>query len=170
MLGLASDRSKAGEMVLDSITCLSRQLHLPPLVSALPRLKQLFIYPDKRVRPVNVMDNSSCQNTIGILYPGEMGSTVGKLLCESGFRVITTVEGRSPRTQQLCREAGLNVVNSLDDILRHSDIVISLVSPSAALPVALEVGTHLEGSSRRLLYIDANSISPMTVAQISEVF
>ena len=80
------------------------------------------------------------------------------------------MEGRSPRTQQLCREAGLNVVNSLDDILRHSDIVISLVSPSAALPVALEVGTHLEGSSRRLLYIDANSISPMTVAQISEVF
>lgn len=115
------------------------------------------------------MDNNSRQNTIGILYPGEMGSSFGKLLCEGGFRVVTAVEGRSPRTVQLCREAGLNIVDSLDEFLKHSDIVISLVSPSAALSVATHVGTHLEGSSRRLLYIDANSISPMTVAQISEV-
>jgi 3-hydroxyisobutyrate dehydrogenase-like beta-hydroxyacid dehydrogenase len=35
--------------------------------------------------------------------------------------------------------------------------------------VARDVAVHLEGSSRGLLYIDANSISPMTVARISEV-
>src|SRR5580700_6557742 len=101
------------------------------------------------------MDNNSRQNTIGILYPGEMGSSFGKLLCEGGFRVVTAVEGRSPRTVHLCREAGLNIVDSLDEFLKHSNIVISLVSPSAALSVATQVGTHLEGSSRRLLYIDA---------------
>jgi 3-hydroxyisobutyrate dehydrogenase-like beta-hydroxyacid dehydrogenase len=115
------------------------------------------------------MDNNTHQNTIGILYPGEMGASFGKLLCEGGFRVVTAVEGRSPRTLHLCREAGLNIVDSLDEFLKHSDIVISLVSPSAALSVATHVGKHLEGSSRRLLYIDANSISPMTVAQISEL-
>src|SRR6266702_7952365 len=116
-----------------------------------------------------MMDNKLHQSTIGILYPGEMGSSFGKLLCEAGFHVVTTVEGRSPRTHRLCHAAGLNVVDSLGEVLDRSDVVISLVSPGAALSVARDVAAHLEGSSRGLLYIDANSISPMTVAQISEV-
>jgi len=116
-----------------------------------------------------MMDNNPHQSTIGILYPGEMGSSFGKLLCEVGFRVVTTVEGRSPRTHRLCHEAGLSVVDSLSGVLALSDVVISLVSPGAALSVARDVAAHMEGSSRSLLYIDANSISPMTVARISEV-
>src|SRR5258708_20011805 len=115
------------------------------------------------------MENNAHQSTIGILYRGEMGSSFGKLLCEVGFRVVTTVEGRSPRTHRLCHEAGLSVVDSLSGVLALSDVVISLVSPGAALSVARDVAAHMEGSSRSLLYIDANSISPMTVAQISEV-
>jgi 3-hydroxyisobutyrate dehydrogenase-like beta-hydroxyacid dehydrogenase len=115
------------------------------------------------------MKNKSPQNTIGILYPGEMGSSFGKLLCEASFHVITTVEGRSPRTRSLCHESGLNVVDSLGEVLGRSDVVISLVSPGAALSVARDVAANLYGSSRSLLYIDANSISPMTVARISEL-
>ena len=114
-------------------------------------------------------DNNQHQSTIGILYPGEMGSCFGKLLCEAGFGVITTVEHRSPRTRLLCRDAGLTVVDRLNEVLERSDVVISLVSPGAALSVARDVAAHLEGSSRSLLYVDANSISPMTVAQISDV-
>lgn len=119
--------------------------------------------------PVILMDNNLHQSTIGILYPGEMGASFGKLLCEAGFRVITTVEGRSPRTQRLCHEAGLSAVDSLGKVLERSNVVISLVSPGAAICVARDVAANIEGSSRSLLYIDANSISPMTVAQISEV-
>src|SRR6266436_4029636 len=114
------------------------------------------------------MDNCPHQNTIGILYPGEMGTSFGKLLSETGFRVITTVEERSPRTHRLCCEAGLSTVDSLDEVLKQSDVVISLVSPGAALCVARNVAAQIEGSARTLLYVDANSISPMTVAQISE--
>ena|SRR5437868_5589943 len=114
------------------------------------------------------MEKCPHQNTIGILYPGEMGTSFGKLLCEAGFRVITTVEGRSPRTHRLCCEAGLSTVDSLDEVLKHSDVVISLVSPAAALSVARNVAAHIKGSTRTLLYVDANSISPMTVTQISE--
>jgi len=115
-----------------------------------------------------MMENNPHQSTIGILYPGEMGSSFGKLLCETGSRVITTVEGRSPRTHRLCHESGLSVVDSLAEVLERSDIVISLVSPGAAFSVARDVAANLDASSRSLLYIDANSISPMTVAQISE--
>jgi 3-hydroxyisobutyrate dehydrogenase-like beta-hydroxyacid dehydrogenase len=115
------------------------------------------------------MDNKQHQNTIGILYPGEMGASFGKVLCEIGFPVVTTIKGRSARTHRLCHEAGLSVVDSLGEVLNRSDVVMSLVSPGAALSVARDVAAHMEGSSRNLLYIDANSISPMTVAQISEV-
>jgi 3-hydroxyisobutyrate dehydrogenase-like beta-hydroxyacid dehydrogenase len=115
------------------------------------------------------MGSNPNQSTIGILYPGEMGSAFGKLLCEAGFRVITTVEGRSPRTRRLCQEGELCVVDSLSELLDRSDVVISLVSPGAALSVARDVAAKIDRSSRTLLYIDANSISPMTVARISEV-
>ncbi|MBS1801639.1 MAG: NAD(P)-dependent oxidoreductase [Acidobacteria bacterium] len=113
-------------------------------------------------------DNNQLRSTIGILYPGEMGASFGKLLCEAGFRVITTVKGRSPRTRHLCHKNGLSAVELPREVLERSDVVISLVSPGAALSVARDVAAHLEGSSRRLLYLDANSISPLTVAQISE--
>jgi 3-hydroxyisobutyrate dehydrogenase-like beta-hydroxyacid dehydrogenase len=115
------------------------------------------------------MDDNTHQNTIGILYPGEMGSSFGRLLAENGFRVVTTTEGRSPRTHRFCRDAGLSVVDSVGDLLECSDIVISLVSPRAAFPVARNVAALVEGSSRRLLYIDANSISPTSAVQISEM-
>jgi 3-hydroxyisobutyrate dehydrogenase-like beta-hydroxyacid dehydrogenase len=116
-----------------------------------------------------MIENKPHQSTIGILYPGEMGSSFGKLLCEAGFRVITTVKGRSPRTHRLCHQGGLSVVGSLGEVLERSDVVISLVSPGAALSVARDVAANIDGSSRSMLYIDANSISPMAVAQISEV-
>jgi putative dehydrogenase len=121
------------------------------------------------VWPFVMMNNKPHQSTIGILYPGEMGSSFGKSLREIGICIVTTVQGRSPRTHRLCHEAGLNVVDSLGEVLERSDIVISLVSPGAALSVARDVAAHRKGFSRSLLYIDANSISPMTVAQISEV-
>jgi 3-hydroxyisobutyrate dehydrogenase-like beta-hydroxyacid dehydrogenase len=115
------------------------------------------------------MDNDLYQKTIGILYPGEMGTSFAKLLSEAGFRVVTTTEGRSIRTYRLCREAGLSTVDSLDKVLKLSDTVISFVFPGAALSVARNVAAHMRDSSRSLLYIDANSISPMTVTQIAEV-
>ena len=118
------------------------------------------------------MVNNAHPHMIGVLYPGEMGASFAKLLGDAGYRVVTTLEGRSTRTHRLCCEAGLSVVDSLAELLRDSAVVISLVSPGAALSLAKEVATLLGGlerPGRRLLYMDANSISPMTVAQISEV-
>lgn len=114
------------------------------------------------------MDKSQHQDIIGILYPGEMGACFGKLLCDAGFHVVTTTEGRSARTHLLCREAGLNVLGSLDDVIKHSNIVISLVSPRAARSVARDVAARLKAFPHSLIYIDANSISPMTATQIAE--
>jgi 3-hydroxyisobutyrate dehydrogenase-like beta-hydroxyacid dehydrogenase len=115
------------------------------------------------------MDDSARQSTIGILYPGEMGTALGKLLSHAGFRVVTTTEGRSARTQLLCRESGLTVLDSLGEVLEHAGIVVSLVSPAAALSVATDVAAHRQDQSGTLLYIDANSISPMAAGQICDL-
>jgi 3-hydroxyisobutyrate dehydrogenase-like beta-hydroxyacid dehydrogenase len=119
--------------------------------------------------PGFLRDSKLNQSTIGILFPGEMGSTFGKLLAGSGFRVVTTLEGRSLRTQRLCHDAGLGVLDSVGRVLECADIVMSFVPPGAALQVAGNVAVLVKGESRRLRYVDGNSISPVTAVKISEL-
>lgn len=83
--------------------------------------------------------------------------------------MVTTVQGRSQRTQRLCHNAGLGALDCIRDVIECSDILISLVTPAAALEVARSVAALVEGSSRRLTYIDANSVSPATAIQISQM-
>ncbi len=101
----------------------------------------------------------------GILYPGEMGSAVGKALVEEGFSVITTTEGRSARTCRLCEEAGLAVVAGLPEVVQAADILVSLVSPSAAVTVAERVVACQRGPGPHL-YAGFNSKSPSTARHI----
>ena len=110
------------------------------------------------------MTKRSC--TVGILYPGEMGSSLGKLLAAGGFRVVTTLEERGPRTCRLCRDAGLEVLDSLIQVVRASEIAISLVTPASAVNLAEHFCDCAHLASRRPVFIDANSISPNTVRQI----
>lgn len=98
--------------------------------------------------------------TVGLLYPGEMGSTLAALLRSRGIRVVTTLAGRSPRTTKLSRDAGVIELDSLAEVVRQSAIVMSLVPPAAAEEVAdayCEVA-HLSPPSA--LYVDVNAISP----------
>lgn len=95
-----------------------------------------------------------------------MGSSVGTLLAAAGFRVVTTLEGRGPRTCRLCRDAGLEVLGSLSQVVRVSDIVISLVTPAAAMDVAEHFCDCAHLTSRPPVFVDANSISPETAKQI----
>lgn len=120
-------------------------------------------------RPGFFRDSKLNETTIGVLYPGEMGSTFAKLLGANGFRVVTTLEGRSFRTHGLCHDAGLSVLDSVGKVVECADILFSFVPPRAALPVAGRVAALAKGKSRPSLYVDANSISPATAVKISEL-
>ena len=119
-------------------------------------------------RPEFSRNSKLNQTTIGVLYAGEMGSTFAKLLSENGFGVVTTLEGRSLRTQRLCHDAGLSVLDSVGRVLECADVVISFVPPGAALRVAENAAGLAKAGSRRLLYVDGNSISPVTAVKIFE--
>ena len=106
--------------------------------------------------------------TIGILYPGDMGHHVGRVLREDGFSVVTTLVGRSERTRQLSTQAALIALDSLVAVVEQADIVLSIIPPTAARSVARDFANAVRQVNRRLLFIDANAVSPMTVGQVGE--
>lgn len=107
--------------------------------------------------------------TIGILYPGELGSTLGRLLARSGLTVMTVVEGRSQRTRQLAEHAGLSLLRDPSEMAERTDIVLSTVSPASALPVARDYLSSRPKSARPQLYVDLNSTSPETAHQLDDI-
>jgi 3-hydroxyisobutyrate dehydrogenase-like beta-hydroxyacid dehydrogenase len=87
-----------------------------------------------------------------------MGGAVGRALARGGARVVATVAGRSERTRALAE--GLELLPSLDDVLREADIVLSIVPPGEAEQVA-------RACVDARLFADLNAVSPQTVRRIA---
>jgi 3-hydroxyisobutyrate dehydrogenase-like beta-hydroxyacid dehydrogenase len=106
--------------------------------------------------------------TVGIVSPGAMGSAVGAALVRGGARVVTSVDGRSPRTARLAERAGLETVPDLATVLDHADCVLSIVPPEAAESVAADVTEAALRVSARPLLADLNAVSPVSARRIEE--
>jgi 3-hydroxyisobutyrate dehydrogenase-like beta-hydroxyacid dehydrogenase len=106
---------------------------------------------------------------VAVLSPGEMGAAVARRLKGAGVPVITCVAGRSEASVRRAEEAGLECLPSLDDVVRQSELVISLVTPFAATPLARDVAAAMQRTGRRPLYVDGNSISPSTALAIGSI-
>jgi len=107
------------------------------------------------------------KNIIGILYAGDLGFHLGMLLQEKGYRVLTTVAGRSSRTRQRAEEAHFEIVPSLAGVLTDTDVVFSLVPPAAAVAVAERCRTDCQSVPRAHTFVDLNSIAPDTARRIA---
>ncbi len=73
--------------------------------------------------------------TIGILWPGAMGSALGRAWQAVDTTLVTTIAGRSERTRELA--ATLTLLGSVDEVVAASDAVVSVVPrrwPSTRLP------------------------------------
>jgi len=103
--------------------------------------------------------------TIGVLYPGELGSVLAKSLTARGYRVVTTLAGRSPRTVRLCTAGDIEILASLAEVKEVANIILSTVVPAAATRVA-ESYCVCGPRTDQALYVDLNSISPMTAGHI----
>ncbi|CAA9561795.1 MAG: 3-hydroxyisobutyrate dehydrogenase family protein [uncultured Thermomicrobiales bacterium] len=110
--------------------------------------------------------------TVGILSPGDMGHTIGKVLREGGLRVVTCLEGRSARTGALAAGAGIEPLPTLEALVAEADFLLSVLVPAEALGVAQRVAGAIrrEGSGRGadLLYADCNAIAPRTALAVAE--
>ncbi|HLH70779.1 MAG TPA: DUF1932 domain-containing protein [Candidatus Dormibacteraeota bacterium] len=107
--------------------------------------------------------------TVAVVSTGEMGQAVGRVLKADGLRVVTWLEGRSPRTVRLAAEAGIEGRSSLEAAVAEADLFFSLVPPACALELAQEVAAALRRTGSRLLYVDGNSIAPSTARRVAGI-
>ncbi len=107
--------------------------------------------------------------TIAILSPGSMGSAVGKVLCESGYDVVTNLDGRSERTRALAEKSGFRAVSGMDRIVEESDLVMSILVPAEAMSVAREAAAAMERTGACLAYADCNAVSPDTARELGTI-
>jgi 3-hydroxyisobutyrate dehydrogenase-like beta-hydroxyacid dehydrogenase len=102
--------------------------------------------------------------TIGIVSPGAMGSALGRAWAAGGARVVATVNGRSERTRRLAH--GLELLPTLAEVVRASDLVLSVCPPGAAAEVLDDVLAAASGTTP--VYADLNAISPALAESLAD--
>src|SRR5438067_1924952 len=83
---------------------------------------------------------------VGILSPGDMGAAIGRVLGESGAEVLTCLEGRSELTRVRAAEAGIGDAGSFEALVGGTDVIMSVLVPSEATPVAEQVAAALKST------------------------
>ena len=102
---------------------------------------------------------------VAVIAPGAMGAPVGKVLVEHGLKVLTSLQGRSAATVARAQAAGLT--DASDEEIAGADIILSILPPGEALPLARRFAPALTASNRKPVYVECNAISPSTVELIA---
>lgn len=97
---------------------------------------------------------------LGLLFPGEMGAAVG---AAANAEVLWASAGRGEATSSRAAAAGFRDVGTLAELVRESEIVLSLCPPRIAESLAGEVAAAGFGG----LYVEANAVAPARVERIS---
>lgn len=105
--------------------------------------------------------------TVGIVSAGFMGAGLGGALREGGARVVSTVAGRSARTRRLAEAAGLELLDSLDEVVAQADVLLVVTPPDEANPAAAQVAAAARRTGSRPLVADLNAVAPTTVYAIA---
>jgi 3-hydroxyisobutyrate dehydrogenase-like beta-hydroxyacid dehydrogenase len=97
---------------------------------------------------------------VGLLFPGQMGAAVGNA---ARADVVWVSEGRSDATKQ--RAAGFEDVGSVEQLVRSSELILSICPPAVAEEVAEQVfGLGFEG-----IFVEANAITPERMRRIGRL-
>lgn len=102
---------------------------------------------------------------IGVVHPGMMGAAIGAQLAEAGHRVHWCAAGRSSRTADRARAAGLRPLGSLAELVAGSEVVLSLCPPANAGELAEQIARcGFDG-----LFVEANAIEPARTVAIAKL-
>ncbi|PVH24855.1 DUF1932 domain-containing protein [Sphingobacterium corticibacter] len=106
---------------------------------------------------------------VAILYPGDMGVNIAKLLIEKGFDVYSDLDERSESTRKKAFAIGVQQL-SINEIVSEVDFVVSLVPPSAVKDVAQAYIDACDGQNRIAMFVDMNAKSTDMVKELSTMF
>ena len=107
--------------------------------------------------------------TVAIMGIGDMGHAVGQALRESGFSVITCLNGRSEHSRNLAKLAGIPDVANLDLMVADADIVLSIMPPSAAEDFGHDIAAAVKSTGSSPMFVECNAIAPVTTRRIESV-
>ncbi len=100
---------------------------------------------------------------------GDMGLSVGTALLRSGIEVLTNLDGRSIKTIQNVKSSNIVSVTQTD-LIKKSDIILSIIPPSASIEVANKLSKLSQLNSKPITYVECNAISPDTTLCIEKSF
>jgi len=106
---------------------------------------------------------------VALYAPGDMGAAIGRVLVEHGVEVVCNLAERSRRTIGLAEKAGIRDTGDDLTAIDGSDLVLSILPPSRALPLAERLASAIGLAESRPIYVDLNALSPSTVVEIGEV-
>jgi 3-hydroxyisobutyrate dehydrogenase-like beta-hydroxyacid dehydrogenase len=106
---------------------------------------------------------------VGLLSPGDMGHVVGERLISHGMPVLTCLKGRSKRTRGLAAKAGIGDVPTYGDLVRETDMILSILVPGEAVKAAGRVAEALQETGEATVYVDCNAVAPATGREIDGI-
>ncbi len=106
--------------------------------------------------------------TVAIISPGEMGSAVGKALGINGYRIVSSLSGRSEATRARAAAAGFEDAGSLADVVKVADIILSILPPEFAVQQAEMTAAVMNETKTPVLYVDCNAVAPATAQAIAD--
>ena len=112
---------------------------------------------------------------IGILYPGGLGTALGRAFVRVGYEALTFTSERSEATRNRALGAGFQLASSLREVAHECDVIVSLVPPGAAVETARCVGDCFiddgpsAGIAGRPIFVEANSVAPQTKTGIARI-
>ena len=106
---------------------------------------------------------------IAVIAQGMMGAGVGRRLHESGATVRTLLSGRSGKSAERARSAGMEPAADEHSLLSGADFFLSILPPGEAEGLARHLAPALTALDRKPVYVDCNAVSPQTALRIAEV-
>ncbi len=106
---------------------------------------------------------------VGLLSPGDMGHAVGRVLVDHGIKVLTCLAGRSQRTRELAQRAGIESVSTYEQLVRDTDMLLSILVPAEAGKAATAVAEALRASGEQIVYVDCNAVAPATARRLQRI-
>jgi 3-hydroxyisobutyrate dehydrogenase-like beta-hydroxyacid dehydrogenase len=106
---------------------------------------------------------------VAILSPGDMGAGIGGVLRKSGLDVLTCLDGRGNLTRLRALESDIRGVGFYDDLVKEAGLVLSVLPPGEAVPIAERVARALTRTGAKVTYVDCNAVSPKTACRIDAI-
>ena len=113
-----------------------------------------------------------CSSAVGFVGFGEAGFTIGRGLRTAGassvnaYDIAAHTPDRGPLIRERAAGAGATLVASSEELARSSDVILSVVTCSAALDAARQTAPFL---TDRHVYADLNSVSPALKQDVAAV-